>query len=115
MSMKIFKPIKRFWRGQTKRMRGVLVLFLAVALLLVGFGVYLLARPAESGDGASQTLFAAVDRADVSSVLCHTTSGAEFTVKGAYYTVTDAYGDPQTYLATMTGAPGGMIKSCGMY
>ena len=25
------------------------------------------------------------------------------------------YGDPQTYLATMTGAPGGMVKSCGMY
>ena len=25
------------------------------------------------------------------------------------------YGDPQTYLATMTPAPGGMIKSCGMY
>ena len=25
------------------------------------------------------------------------------------------YGDPQTYLATMTGAPGGMIKSCGIY
>ena len=25
------------------------------------------------------------------------------------------YGDPQTYLATMTPAPGGMVKSCGMY
>ncbi len=25
------------------------------------------------------------------------------------------YGDPQTYLATMTAAPGGMVKSCGMY
>ncbi len=25
------------------------------------------------------------------------------------------YGDPQTYLATMTGAPGGMVKSCGIY
>ena len=25
------------------------------------------------------------------------------------------YGDPQTYLATMTPAPGGMIKSCGIY
>ncbi len=25
------------------------------------------------------------------------------------------YGDPQTYLATMTPAPGGMVKSCGIY
>ena len=25
------------------------------------------------------------------------------------------YGDPQTYLDTMLGNPGGMIKSCGLY
>lgn len=25
------------------------------------------------------------------------------------------YGDPQSYLATMTPAPGGMVKSCGIY
>ena len=25
------------------------------------------------------------------------------------------YGDPQTYLDTLLGNPGGMIKSCGLY
>lgn len=97
MSIKIFKPIKRFWRGQTRRMKTALLLLLAAALILVGFGVYLLARPADGEDEASRTLFPGVDRADVSSVLCHTASGAEYTVKGAYYTVTDIHGDPQTY------------------
>lgn len=97
MSIKIFKPIRRFWRGQTKRMKTALLLLLAAALILVGFGVYLLARPSGAVDEASRTLFPGVDRAQVSSVLCHTASGAEYTVKGAYYTVTDAHGDPQTF------------------
>ncbi len=97
MSIKIFKPIRRFWRGQTKRMKTALVLLLVAALLLVGIGIYLLARPSTDADGATQTLFPGVDRADVSSVLCHTASGAEYTVKGAYYTVTDNKGDPQRF------------------
>ena len=97
MSMKILKPIKRFWRGLTKRMRTACLLLLCAVLLLGGFGVYLLVRPSDTAEGATQTLFPSVERAQIASVLCHTKSGAEYTVQGAFYTVTDAHGDPQTY------------------
>lgn len=97
MSVKILKPIKRFWRGLTKRMRIAVVLLLSAVLLLAGFGIYLLARPTDSTERATSTLFPGVDRNEIASVLCHTESGNEYTVMGAFYTVTDAYGDPQTY------------------
>lgn len=97
MSVKFLKPIKRFWRGLTKRMRAAVVLLAASALLLAGFGIYLLVRPSGAAASATQTLFPGVDRNEIASVLCHTRSGTEYTVKGSYYTVTDAYGDPQSY------------------
>lgn len=107
MSIKIFKPIKRFWRGLTGRMRAALAILLAAALLLAGFGVYLLVRPTDDTGEETQSLFPGVDRAQIKSVLCHTVKGTEYTVKGAYYTVTDSSGNPQKnkrfYIMTSDG------------
>ena len=97
MKIKIFKPIKRFWRGLTKRMRVAILLLCASALLLAGFGIYMLARPEAPPDEATSTLFPGVDRDRIASVLCHTRSGNEYTVKGEYYTIPGENGDPRTY------------------
>lgn len=107
MSMNILKPIKRFWRGLTARMRVALAILLAAAILLAGFGVYLLVRPTANAEEGTRSLFPGVDRAGIKSVRCHTVHGTEYTVKGAYYTVTDTYGNPQTnkrfYIVTSDG------------
>lgn len=97
MSIKILKPIKRFWRGLTLRMRVAIVILLAAAVLVGGFGIYLLVRPDDAQSKGTQSLFPGVDRADISKVLCHTVSGEEYTVKGDYYSSIDSYGQPQTY------------------
>ncbi len=97
MKIKIFKPIKRFWRGLTKRMRVAILLLCASALLLAGFGIYMLARPEAPPNEATSTLFPGVDRDRIASVLCHTRSGNEYTVKGEYYTIPGENGDPRTY------------------
>lgn len=111
MRIKFLRPIKRFWRGLTGRMRAAAVLLLATALLLVGFGIYLLVRPSDATDAATRTLFPGVDRNGIASVLCHTESGNEYTVEGAFYTYTDANGDPQTskrfYIVTPDGTEEG--------
>ena len=105
--MSILKPIKRFWRGLTVRMRAAVAILLCAAILCAGFGVYLLVRPGEDAGEGTQSLFPGVDRADIKSVLCHTVNDTEYTVKGAYYTVTDTNGNPQQnkrfYIVTPDG------------
>lgn len=110
MSVKILKPIKRFWRGLTKRMRAAVILLTVSALLLAGFGIYLLVRPTDTVERATSTLFPAVDRTGIESVLCHTKSGSEYTVKGSFYTVTDVNGDPQTYKRFYIVTPDGTAE-----
>ena len=69
MIKKIFKPIKRFWRGLTGRMRVIALLLLSAALILVGVGVYLIARPGESSEEGVQLLFSpGVERAEIAEV-----------------------------------------------
>lgn len=98
MSKKIFKPIKRFWRGLTGRMRVITLLLLSLAMILLGVGIYLLARPGESSDKGVQLLFSpGVERAEIAEVFCHTVGGEEYTVKGAYYTTVDSSGQPAQY------------------
>lgn len=97
MKIKIFKPIRRFWRGLTKRMRAATVLLCISALLLAGFGIYMLVKPEKVAEEATATLFPGVDREQIASVLCHTRSGEEYTVKGENYTITGENGDPRTY------------------
>ena len=98
MSKKIFKPIKRFWRGLTGRMRVLTLLLLCAALILIGVGVYLISRPAEDTSEGVQLLFSpGIDRAEISEVLCHTVGGQEYTVKGTYYTTLDSEGQPAQY------------------
>lgn len=97
MSIKILKPIKRFFRGLTGRMRVAVILLLVSALLLAGLGVYLLATSGDATGDETQSLFPGVDRAGIKSVLCHTVGGEEYTIKGSYYDVTDAYGEKKTY------------------
>ena len=97
MKIKILKPLSRFVRGLTLRTRVALSLLLAAALILAGFGLYLLVRPEGGASGQVQTLFESVDRSAISSVRCHTVSGEEYTVKGAVYTLPDEGGNPKTY------------------
>ena len=97
MKIKIFKPIKRFWRGLTKRMRIAVALLCVSALLLAGFGIYMLVRPDETANEATATLFPMVEREGIASVLCHTTHGTEYTVKSEPYTIADENGNPQSY------------------
>ena len=93
MSIKIMKPIKRFWRGLTGRVRVVLLLSLACVFILLGVCVFLLARPAEdSGEGVQLLFSPGIDRAEISEVLCHTVGGEEYTVKGTESTITDREG-----------------------
>lgn len=97
MKIKIFKPIKRFWRGLTKRMRIAVILLTVSALLLAGFGIYMLVKPEKAPAEATGTLFAPVEREQIASVLCHTRSGSEYTIRSEDYTVTDENGNPRNY------------------
>ena len=80
MKNKILKPIKRFWRGFTVRSRVALCILLSAALLLGAFGIYMLVRPDTTDAEGTRSLFPGVERTQIESVLCHTASGAEYTV-----------------------------------
>ena len=97
MSIKLIKPIKRFWRGLTGRMRMVVLLSLTCAFILLGVGIYLLARPAaDSGEGVQLLFSPGIERAEISEVLCHTVSGEEYTVRGSDYPYEGEDGEPVT-------------------
>ncbi|MBQ9736504.1 MAG: hypothetical protein IJV96_06960 [Clostridia bacterium] len=102
-----FKPLRRFWRGLSKQMRVSLIVLLCGVLLLSGFGIWLLARPDTPSGGGTVTLFPEVDRAEIKSILIHTETGVEYTVKTRKNTVTGEDGNPITtksfYLVTADG------------
>lgn len=100
--MNLLKPIRRFWRGQTRRMRVVYVMALILALLLAAFGVYSLVKPDETTDYTpKEFLFDAVDRDGIDKIVLHHANGKEFSVERYSYDVTLTTGETVTLTGFM--------------
>lgn len=83
---RFFKAIRRFWRGQTRRMRTVYILTAVLLAVSLAFGIYMLVKPEEQPSGGPRdTLFDPLSREEIEEIVLHHAGGKEYTVKRYTY------------------------------
>ena len=85
---RILKPVRRFWRGLSGRLRAALILFLVLALSLAAFGVYLLVKPEDEKSPslkAPDPLFTAIGREDLEKIYLYPKDGTPYSVERYLY------------------------------
>lgn len=83
---RFFKSVRRFWKGQSRRMRTVYLMVLTLLLLSLAFGIYMLARNTEEpSTGGTSLLFDSVERGQIQEIVLHHAGGKEFNVERYSY------------------------------
>lgn len=85
---RILKPVRRFWRGLSGRLRAALILLLVLALSLAAFGVYLLVKPEEEETPSLnklEPLFTEIGRETLEKIYLYPKDGTPYSVERYLY------------------------------
>ena len=83
---RFFKAVRRFWRGQTRRMRTVYIMAAVLLCISLAFGIYMLVRPDETQSGGARgTLFDPLSRDQIQEIVLHHANGKEYAAQRYTY------------------------------
>ncbi len=86
---RIFKPVRRFWRGLSKRLRATLILALVLALSLAAFGIYSLATREDEPEGGELSklslLFTQATRENIEKIYLYPKNATPYSVERYIY------------------------------